>query len=400
MQGDDRGPPSTTGPEGGDTPKPSDNGRLESRPLVSRAAIGLRNGRSGDYRPQAMPALSPMLRPPLQMRKGPCLYPVCGREHFLTTLSVAGTIGCMNGGRSRTVGRLDRRNQRVRVALALLCGPLLVAPTCNPPPEPEPEGLLGLRTEAGAVPSQLQVGESVDVLFYHELPTWIGTEAPGVLAASGFQGALVFGGDGPALKINLLSFGPGWGSEAGKHNGDSLEISLIGGAFPPDPQPLAILRVTARATGTATIELSGNEISKHPYLDDWYSVTGLGETSLLATIEVVPPLDSDSDGILDPHDNCPNVPNGPDAPDAGAMVQYDVDADGVGNLCDGDFDQDGLVTQRDHEVLLECLGMVIETARGPIEDPSCAESDLDGDLDVDRDDFARFGALMEQGMGL
>jgi hypothetical protein len=42
--------------------------------------------------------------------------------------------------------------------------------------------------------------------------------------------------------------------------------------------------------------------------------------------------DTDSDGIVDIHDNCDVVPN---------ADQYDTDQDGYGQACDSDFNQDG-----------------------------------------------------------
>jgi hypothetical protein len=46
------------------------------------------------------------------------------------------------------------------------------------------------------------------------------------------------------------------------------------------------------------------------------------------------PEDGDADGVADVRDNCSRLPN----PD-----QRDTDADGFGNLCDADFDGDGVV---------------------------------------------------------
>jgi hypothetical protein len=44
--------------------------------------------------------------------------------------------------------------------------------------------------------------------------------------------------------------------------------------------------------------------------------------------------DTDSDGWDDVFDNCQTVPN---------ASQLDVDGDGCGNICDGDFNNDGVV---------------------------------------------------------
>ena len=57
--------------------------------------------------------------------------------------------------------------------------------------------------------------------------------------------------------------------------------------------------------------------------------------------------DSDSDGTPDSSDNCINHPHGPTSPDDGGNVQRDTDLDGYGNVCDPDFDGDGIVNAAD-----------------------------------------------------
>lgn len=301
--------------------------------------------------------------------------------------------------------RLSNRFLEMSPAFPSIAGGMLIAaslfllgPTCAPT-EPATEELLGLMTSTGEIPAQLQVGESIDILFYHQLPSWVGVPAPGLLSASGFEGRLAIGGAGRPIAIEVLAFGPGWASAVDRLDGDSYQISLIGGAFPPDPQPLAILRVTGRSPGVATIDLDGDNVSKHPYLDEWYPVTGIGGTTQLLSIEVVSAADTDLDGVLDPDDNCPAHPNGPDALDVGEMSQRDTDSDGLGNMCDGDFDQDGWVTLKDHAILVECLGTTMDAGEGPIEDPMCTESDLDGSATVDRSDFDGFALLLGQEAG-
>jgi hypothetical protein len=84
------------------------------------------------------------------------------------------------------------------------------------------------------------------------------------------------------------------------------------------------------------------------------------------------PADADGDGLLDGGDNCTAVPN----PD-----QRDTDADGYGNLCDADFDQNGFVNLVD----LQLFKGAFFTA-----DP---DADFDGSGLVNLVDLARMRAL-------
>ena len=69
--------------------------------------------------------------------------------------------------------------------------------------------------------------------------------------------------------------------------------------------------------------------------------------------------------------------------------QLDGDADGIGNACDGDFDQDELVTNTDLLVLEACRA----GGAPPAEDPDCAESDLNEDGVVGSPDRVVFDRL-------
>mgnify|MGYP001820209506 FL=1 len=56
--------------------------------------------------------------------------------------------------------------------------------------------------------------------------------------------------------------------------------------------------------------------------------------------------DLDGDGVSDAADNCPAVANGD---------QWDSDADGLGNGCDADFDNDGVVSEADAAALKDAM---------------------------------------------
>jgi hypothetical protein len=68
--------------------------------------------------------------------------------------------------------------------------------------------------------------------------------------------------------------------------------------------------------------------------------------------------------------------------------QRDADGDGAGNTCDGDLDQDELLTSADLAAIRACV------AHGsPPEDPDCSESDLDANGVVDGFDVSIFHQL-------
>ncbi len=79
-----------------------------------------------------------------------------------------------------------------------------------------------------------------------------------------------------------------------------------------------------------------------------------------------PPLDVDSDGVPNTFDNCVTQPNGPLLGTSGCVAQEDGDADGYGNACDADFDDDGIVSLVDHHIVLNAIG-----ASDPVLDINC-----------------------------
>jgi uncharacterized protein (TIGR03790 family) len=86
--------------------------------------------------------------------------------------------------------------------------------------------------------------------------------------------------------------------------------------------------------------------------------------------------DRDGDGMPDARDNCRDLPN----PD-----QRDTDADGYGNVCDPDVDNDGVVTTRaSGKAGLSDLARIRRSHQTNLYVPDC---DLDGDGEVDERDI-------------
>ena len=83
-------------------------------------------------------------------------------------------------------------------------------------------------------------------------------------------------------------------------------------------------------------------------------------------------VDTDADGVCDAQDNCLETPN----PD-----QRDTNLDGFGNVCDADFDGDGLVGLPDRGTLLAHFGF---RAGDPQYDP---DLDVNGDGDIGNPDL-------------
>ncbi|MDP2323730.1 MAG: hypothetical protein Q8N51_06840 [Gammaproteobacteria bacterium] len=102
----------------------------------------------------------------------------------------------------------------------------------------------------------------------------------------------------------------------------------------------------------------------------WHS-TGVRLVSNL----VPPPPDADSDGVPDRSDNCTLVPN---------TNQRDTDGDGYGNICDPDFNDNGIVDSQD--------GALLKAAFGSTAFP---DRDLNGNGIVDSQD----GAILKSRFG-
>lgn len=87
--------------------------------------------------------------------------------------------------------------------------------------------------------------------------------------------------------------------------------------------------------------------------------------------------DGESDGRGDVCDNCQKTKNGPSAPDAGGFIQRDTNLDGYGNMCDPDYNNDGIVDNADLAIFNAAL-------LSPTYTP---DVDADGDNAIGRSDY-------------
>ena len=115
-----------------------------------------------------------------------------------------------------------------------------------------------------------------------------------------------------------------------------------------------------------------------PYLS-WMNVW-IGDPLMTSSGLAFPGNDIDGDGVPNASDNCLYVPN---------ANQRDTDGDGFGNMCDGDIDNNGIVTTSwgvtsPPSAIGDLERIQITVSQGGY----VANQDLDGDNDVDADDVA------------
>ena len=111
--------------------------------------------------------------------------------------------------------------------------------------------------------------------------------------------------------------------------------------------------------------------------DDWYAQ--LDDVRIVAQACTGGATDTDADGVVDNADNCLLVAN---------AAQRDTDGDGIGNMCDGDFDQSCTVNFTD-------LG-IMKTA---FFEPGTTDTDMDGNGETNFVDLGLLKAAFFQPPG-
>ena len=88
--------------------------------------------------------------------------------------------------------------------------------------------------------------------------------------------------------------------------------------------------------------------------------------------------DTDSDGVVDSLDNCVTKSN---------AAQVDSDADGVGNLCDGDMNNNNVVNSQDYVLFRAQIGQ-------PSVAPTYNKADINANGVVNSQDYVLFRGLL------
>ncbi|MBK7951810.1 MAG: thrombospondin type 3 repeat-containing protein [Deltaproteobacteria bacterium] len=142
------------------------------------------------------------------------------------------------------------------------------------------------------------------------------------------------------------------------------EYRLDGGPLQPFVPPISITTPGIHTLDFGSVDVAGND-----------------EVVKTEILTVVAPSDLDGDGLLGFGDNCDRAAN----PD-----QRDTDRDCIGNRCDADFNQNGVVDSSDASLLKARLGQSAA---------SFPDQDLDGDGTVGVGDTTILRALFRQPPG-
>lgn len=175
----------------------------------------------------------------------------------------------------------------------------------------------------------------------------------------GHPGQVDWPENGNHYRVAVLQADGQFGLERGFNRGDRYDVYH---GFGVDEISADTLPNTDAYQG-GTITVTGNRI---------HEISAAGPV-MSFTFDAGEPVDTDGDGVEDPSDNCTELPN----PD-----QADTDADGFGNGCDGDFNDDGVVDAGDFaDAFLPDFRLGLDAGTG---------TDMNGNGTVDASDFANY----------
>ena len=168
------------------------------------------------------------------------------------------------------------------------------------------------------------------------------------------DGLSVGPGDGGTIDSATLATGPDGELISGTVNiSGEIDTGILGTA------PLTIVvDMTLRRFTITTTFLGLGEVGSGPF---------------------TPALEPDGDDLAAIEDNCTEVAN---------VTQLDTDGDGYGNLCDPDFNNNGIVDPADFSLLKSLFGQT-----------GAPDQDLNGNGIVDPFDFSRLKAMFGQPPG-